>query len=84
MSFTEVLRRLLLMVAKAIALALVIANFIPVINQHMKVRVYFSREIDPQVILKGNKISGQALNTIYELVWEVVSLKIFLMWGECG
>jgi hypothetical protein len=36
----------------------------------MKVRVYFCREIDPQVILKGNKISGQALNTIYELVWE--------------
>ena len=36
----------------------------------MKVRVYFCREIDPQVILKGNKISGHALNTIYELVWE--------------
>ena len=36
----------------------------------MKVRVYFCREIHPQVILKGNKISGQALNTIYELVWE--------------
>ena len=36
----------------------------------MKVRVYFCREIDPQVILKGNNISGQALNTIYELVWE--------------
>jgi hypothetical protein len=33
----------------------------------MKVRVYFCREIDPQVILK---VSGQALNTIYELVWE--------------
>ncbi|MGC1929060.1 MAG: hypothetical protein WA667_08805 [Candidatus Nitrosopolaris sp.] len=33
----------------------------------MKVRVYFCREIDPQVILKGNKISGQTLNTIYEL-----------------
>jgi hypothetical protein len=36
----------------------------------MKVRVYFCREIDPQAILKGNKISEQALNTIYELVWE--------------
>ena len=36
----------------------------------MKVRVYFCRETDPQIILKGNKISGQALNTIYELVWE--------------
>ena len=36
----------------------------------MKVRVYFCRETDPQIILKGNKISRQALNTIYELVWE--------------
>ena len=36
----------------------------------MKVRVYFCREIDPQIILKGNKISKQTLNTIYELVWE--------------
>ena len=36
----------------------------------MKVRVYFCREIDPQIILKGNKISKQALNTICELVWE--------------
>ena len=40
------------------------------IYQHMKVRVYFCRETDPQIILKGNKISKQALNTIYELVWE--------------
>jgi hypothetical protein len=37
----------------------------------MKIRdVDFSREIDPQIILKGNKISKQALNTIYEPVWE--------------
>jgi hypothetical protein len=36
----------------------------------MKVRVYFCREIDAQIILKGNKISKQALNTIYELVRE--------------
>ena len=36
----------------------------------MKVRVYFCREIDLQVILKGNKISKQALDTIYNLVWE--------------
>ena len=36
----------------------------------MKVRVYFCRETDPQVILKDSKISEQALNTIYELVWE--------------
>lgn len=37
---------------------------------HMKVRVYFCREIDPEIILKGNKISRQALDTIYDLVWE--------------
>ena len=36
----------------------------------MKVRVYFCRETDPEVILKGNKISRQALNTIYDLIWE--------------
>ena len=36
----------------------------------MKIRVYFCREIDPEIILKGNKISRQALNTIYDLVWE--------------
>ena len=36
----------------------------------MKVRVYFCREIDLPVILKGNKISKQALDTIYNLVWE--------------
>jgi hypothetical protein len=36
----------------------------------MKVRVYFCRENDPQIMFKGNKISKQALNTIYELVWE--------------
>jgi hypothetical protein len=36
----------------------------------MKVRVYFCREIDPEIILKGNKISRQVLDTIYDLVWE--------------
>jgi hypothetical protein len=36
----------------------------------MKIRVYFCREIDPEIILKGNKISRQALDTIYDLVWE--------------
>ncbi len=36
----------------------------------MKVRVYFCKEIDLLVILKGNKISKQALDTIYNLVWE--------------
>jgi hypothetical protein len=36
----------------------------------MKVRVYFCRETDPEIILKGNKLSRQALDTIYDLVWE--------------
>ena len=36
----------------------------------MKVRVYFCKETDPEIILRGNKISIQALNTIYDLVWE--------------
>jgi hypothetical protein len=36
----------------------------------MKVRVYFCREPDTEIILKGDKISRQALDTIYELVWE--------------
>ncbi len=36
----------------------------------MKVQVYFCKEPDPEIILKGNKISRQALDTIYDLVWE--------------
>jgi hypothetical protein len=36
----------------------------------MKVKVYFCKEKDPGYILKRKKISRQALNTIYELVWE--------------
>ena len=37
----------------------------------MKVRVYFCREPDTvEIILKAHKISSQALDTIYELVWE--------------
>ncbi|MBA3751052.1 MAG: hypothetical protein H0X03_09230 [Nitrosopumilus sp.] len=36
----------------------------------MKVRVYFCKEPDPEIMLKGDKISSQALDTIYELVWE--------------
>lgn len=36
----------------------------------MKLRVYFCKEANPEVILKGGKISRQALYTIYELVWE--------------
>jgi hypothetical protein len=37
----------------------------------MKVRVYFCKEPDTvDIILKAHKISRQALDTIYELVWE--------------
>ena len=37
----------------------------------MKVRVYFCREPGIQtVILRNNKLSRQALDTIYDLVWE--------------
>jgi hypothetical protein len=37
----------------------------------MKVRVYFCKESDIQsVILRNNKISRQALDTVYNLVWE--------------
>jgi hypothetical protein len=37
----------------------------------MKVRVYFCKEPDTQsVILRKNKISRQALYTVYYLVWE--------------
>ena len=36
----------------------------------MKVRVYFCKESDIEIILKGNKVSRQALDTIYDLVWE--------------
>jgi len=38
--------------------------------KNMKVRVYFCREIDPEIIFKRNKIGRQALDTIYDLVWE--------------
>jgi hypothetical protein len=37
----------------------------------MKVRVYFCIEPDSiEIVLKAHKISRQALDTIYELVWE--------------
>jgi hypothetical protein len=37
----------------------------------MKVRVYFCKEPDTvEIVLKARKISRQALDTIYELVWE--------------
>jgi hypothetical protein len=40
----------------------------------MKVRVYFCKEPDIEIVMKGNKISRQALATIYDLVWEGVNL----------
>jgi hypothetical protein len=37
----------------------------------MKVRVYYCKEPDIQsIILRNNKISRQALDTVYNLVWE--------------
>ncbi len=37
----------------------------------MKVRVYFCKEPDTvEIILKTRRMSRQALDTIYELVWE--------------
>src|SRR5919112_1405624 len=36
----------------------------------MKVKVYFCKEPDIQIILKKNRLSKQALDTIYDLVWE--------------
>jgi hypothetical protein len=36
----------------------------------MKVKVYFCKESDTQFILKKNRLSKQALDTIYDLVWE--------------
>ena len=36
----------------------------------MKVRVYFCKEPDIEIIIKSNKIGRQALDSIYDLVWE--------------
>jgi hypothetical protein len=36
----------------------------------MIVRVYFCKELDNEVITKSNRIGKQALDTIYDLVWE--------------
>jgi|SRR5215467_2514205 hypothetical protein len=36
----------------------------------MKVRVFFCKEPDPEFILRDNYLSRQALDTIYDLVWE--------------
>ena len=36
----------------------------------MKVRVYFSKEPESEIFVRNNKISSQALVTLYDLVWE--------------
>ena len=36
----------------------------------MKVKVYFCKEFDAEIILKKTRLSKQALDTIYDLVWE--------------
>jgi hypothetical protein len=36
----------------------------------MRVRVYFCKEPEAEILLTSNKISRQALDTIYDLVWE--------------
>lgn len=36
----------------------------------MKVQVYFFRESEVEMIIKNNRISNQALFTLYDLVWE--------------
>ncbi|HEY7571399.1 MAG TPA: hypothetical protein VH796_08520 [Nitrososphaeraceae archaeon] len=36
----------------------------------MKVRVFFCKEPDPEFILRDDNLSKQALDTIYDLVWE--------------
>ncbi len=36
----------------------------------MKVRIFFCNEPDPEIILRTDNLSRQALDTIYDLVWE--------------
>jgi len=36
----------------------------------MKVKVFFFKEHEVELIIKNNKISNQALFTLYDLVWE--------------
>ena len=36
----------------------------------MKVKVYFFKESEFETIIKNNRISNQALFTLYDLVWE--------------
>ena len=50
----------------------------------MKIRVYFCKEPDIQpVILKNNKISRQALSTVYDFVWES-EFRIWSTWVRFG
>ena len=37
----------------------------------MKVKVYFFKELEVEMIIKNNRISNQALFTLYDLVWEL-------------
>ena len=37
----------------------------------MKVKVYFFKEPEFEMIIKNNRISNQALFTLYDLVWEL-------------
>jgi hypothetical protein len=36
----------------------------------MKVKVYFFKELEVEMIIKNNRISNQALFTLFDLVWE--------------
>ncbi len=36
----------------------------------MRIRVYFCKEPEAEIMFQGDKISKQALDTIYDLVWE--------------
>ena len=36
----------------------------------MKVKVFFCKEPDPEIIVSRDNLSRQALDTIYDLVWE--------------
>jgi hypothetical protein len=36
----------------------------------MKIQVYFFKEPEVEMIIKNNRISNQALFTLYDLVWE--------------
>lgn len=46
----------------------------------MKVQVYFFREPEVEMIIKNNRISNQALFTLYDLVWESEFKNILNPW----